>query len=303
MARSASFDWSQTHDDDAIVPRDVRFGISQAACRDWFDGDPVKTAMVDAFSIFLPEGERFFIRSLKHYAARLDDPELTAEINGYAVQEAFHTREHEDYNRALALLGHDVEALEAPMRTLLANVQVPLMRLAATCAIEHLTANFSTVTLRHPDLFEGAHPAYRRLWMWHALEELEHKAVALDVYRKAAAGMPAWKRYGLRVAAMNAIFYHFLRVLLANMRKMMQAQGHATGLRYRLRVMYLFFVSPGYSRLTLGSLLAYFLPGYDPRKVDDTALIRRGRAWLAREFASPAPGTADGPAAPAGAAE
>lgn len=157
MARSRPFDWSKEHGDEEIVPRDVRFGIADDPQRDWFDHDPVKTAMINAFSIFLPEGERFFIRSLKHYAARLDDRELAAEINGYAVQEAFHTREHEDYNRGLAELGHDVEAMEQPIAKLLANVKVPLVRLAVTCAIEHLTANFSTVTLRHPHLFEGAH--------------------------------------------------------------------------------------------------------------------------------------------------
>ena len=289
MAKSKPFDWSAPHDDEEIVPRDVRFGIGDNPQLDWFGGDPVKTAMVNSFSIFLPEGERFFIRSLKHYAARLDDPELAAEINGYAVQEAFHTREHEDYNRGLADLGHDVEAMEQPVATLLANVQVPLIRLAVTCAIEHLTANFSTVTLRHHHLFDGAHSAYRRLWMWHALEELEHKAVALDVYRQAAAGMPAWKRYGLRIGAMNTTAFHFLRVLLRNMRKMLREQGHDTGLRFWLRVFQLFFISPGYMRLSMGPFLRYYLPGFDLRNIDDTDLIRSGRAWLAAEFAADGP--------------
>ncbi|MCC4242808.1 metal-dependent hydrolase [Stappia indica] len=278
--------WAGEHDDDEIVPRDIRFNISGNPERHWFDGDPMRTAMFDAFSIFLPEGERFFIRSLKHYASTLGDPELIKEINGYAVQEAFHTREHEDYNRTLAGLGYDVEAMEQPVKSVLGSVKVPLLRLAVTCAVEHLTANFSTMTLRHQKILSNAHPAYRRLWMWHALEELEHKAVALDVYKRAAAGMPAWKRYGLRVSAMNLTAVHFVRIFLRNVRLHAQADGIRTGFRFWSRFAWLQMVSPGYIRVSLWSFLCYYLPGYDPRKVDDSDLIRKGRAWLANEYAA-----------------
>ena len=290
MAKSKPFDWSAPHDDEEIVPRDVRFGIGDNPQLDWFGGDPVKTALIDSFSIFLPEGERFFIRSLKHYASRLDDPELAAEINGYAVQEAFHTREHEEYNRALEDMGFDVKSMEEPIAKLLGSVNVPLIRLAVTCAIEHLTANFSSVTLRHPEVFDGASPAYRRLWMWHALEELEHKAVALDIYRRAASGMPAWKRYGLRVGAMTTTVRFFHAIASRNMRRMLVQRGFKDNLRLRFRVFWAMFLgSPGIIRRSLGAFLRYYLPGFDPRNVDDTDLIRSGRAWLAAEFASDGP--------------
>lgn len=157
-------------DDWDIIPRDIRFDIRGNKQRRWLGNDMTKTVLVDGLSIFLPEGERFFIRSLKHYVSRLPDRDLAAEINGYAVQEAFHTREHEDYNKALAELGYDVEAMEKPVKQALGFTKNPLHRLLSTVAIEHLTATFSTETLRHPDMLEGAVPAYKRLWMWHALE-------------------------------------------------------------------------------------------------------------------------------------
>ena len=195
---------------DDIIPRDIRFRIADAPKRHWYGGHVQKSALVDCFSLFLPEGERFFIRSLKHYAAGLEDRELAKEINGYAVQEAFHTREHEEYNRALAALGYDVEAMEGPIRHALRKTQNPLLRLAVTCAIEHLTATFSLFLLRHPKMLDGAEPAYRRLWMWHALEEMEHKAVALDVFNHATRDMPGWKRYFLRIGAMNGTILGFI---------------------------------------------------------------------------------------------
>lgn len=286
MTGSAMPDWAGEHGDDEIVPRDIHFNISGNPERHWFDGDPMRTAMFDAFSIFLPEGERFFIRSLKHYASKLGDQDLINEIKGYAVQEAFHTREHEDYNRTLATLGYDVEEMERPVKSVLDSVTVPLLRLAVTCAVEHLTANFSTMTLRHQQILDRAHPAYRRLWMWHALEELEHKAVALDVYKRAAAGMPAWKRYGLRVSAMNLTALHFMRIFLRNVRLHVEADGIRTGFRFWSRFAWLQLVSPGYTRVSLWSFLCYYMPGYDPHKVDDSDLVRKGRAWLANEYAA-----------------
>lgn len=269
-----------------IIPRDIRFDIPGNATRHWFGGDAIKTIIVDGLSIFLPEGERFFIRSLKHYAAKLTDRELAAEINGYAVQEAFHTREHEDYNRAMASLGYDVEKMEAPIRFAMGRIKNPLHRLAVTCAIEHLTATFSSMTLRDPALIEHAAPAYRRLWMWHALEELEHKAVALDVLHAVTPDLPGWKRYFLRVAAMNATIFPFLILFLRNVPIYMRTDGIKTGFRFWGRFFWVVFVSPGFWRRCFWPLMRYYLPGFDPRNSDDGELVRKGRDWLARDLST-----------------
>jgi predicted metal-dependent hydrolase len=272
------------HGADDIIPRDIRFGIIDKPTRHWFAGDIVKTALADGLSIFLPEGERFFIRSLKHYAAQMDDRELADEINGYAVQEAYHTREHEDYNRAMAALGYDVKAMEKPVAAALGLTTKPVQRLAVTCAIEHLTATLSTVTLRHPEMFEGAEPHYRRLWMWHALEEIEHKAVALDVLNKATANMSGWQRYLLRVLAMNATIIPFLLIFLRNTHLYAKTDGVKPGFRFWMRFLWVVSVSPGFWRRCIPLLLRYYLPGFNPRNSDDAALVAKGREWIAREM-------------------
>lgn len=276
---------------DDIIPRNIRFNIAEAPKRHWYGGNLHKTALVDAFSLFLPEGERFFIRSLKHYAAGLDDQELAREINGYAVQEAFHTREHEEYNRALASLGYDIETMEAPIRRALRSTQNPLLRLAVTCAIEHLTATFSLFLLRHPKMLDDAEPAYRRLWMWHALEEMEHKAVALDVFNHASRDLPAWKRYLLRISAMNGTVFGFIVLLFRNVRLYAKSDGVPTGIGFWLKFLGVLLIDPGYSRLTAFSFLSYYRPSFDPRQKDDLAIIESGRAWLAQEM-GPHVGTA-----------
>lgn len=287
------------HPDDEpdIIPRDIRFGILGNATRHWYDGDIIKTVLADGLSIFLPEGERYFIRSLKHYSAKLkeSDAELAAEINGYSVQEAFHTREHEDYNRAMESLGYDVEEMEKPVRYALGLAKNPLHRLGVTCAIEHLTATLSTVTLRRPDLLETAATPYRRLWMWHALEEIEHKAVALDVLKAVTPGMSSWQRYLLRTGTMNATIIPFLFIFLRNVRIYAHHDGVKTGIRFWLRFIWVVCVAPGFWLRCVPLVLRYYLPGFDPKNSDDAVLVRRGRDWLAKEYP---PATNAAPAEP-----
>lgn len=274
------------NDDEDIIPRDIRFGILENPTRHWLDNDFHKTALIDGLSIFLPEGERYFIRSLKHYAPKLKNRKLADEINGYAVQEAFHTREHEDYNRALSKLGYDVETMEEPIRKTLRSDKIPIFRLAVTCAIEHLTATLSTVTLRNPQFLDNAAPAYRRLWMWHALEELEHKAVALDVLQAATVNYSSFKRYMLRTMAFNAVCWTFLMITLRNLKLFAKADGIKTGPRFWLRLLWVVFFTPGYWRKCAPLVLKYYLPGFSPLNKDDDELIRKGRTWLYDEFMS-----------------
>ncbi len=282
---SAKWDAASPGDEDEdIIPRDIRFGILANPTRHWLDNDFHKTALIDGLSIFLPEGERYFIRSLKHYSGKLKDKHLAEEINGYAVQEAFHTREHEEYNRALVALGYDVVAMEEPVKQTLRSDKIPVFRLAVTCAIEHLTATLSTVTLRHSEILENAAPAYRRLWMWHALEELEHKAVALDVLAMATKNYSGWKRYMLRTMAFNAVAIKFLIITLRNLRLFAKADGIPTGPKFWLRFLWVVFFSPGYWRKCAPLVMKYYLPGFNPLNKDDDELVRKGRDWLYREF-------------------
>jgi predicted metal-dependent hydrolase len=77
--------------------------------------------------------------------------------------------------------------------------------LAVTAALEHFTATLAELVLSSEetrDLF--GHPAVRDLFVWHALEESEHKAVAFDVY-KAIGGSER-----TRVVTMNILRFGFV---------------------------------------------------------------------------------------------
>src|SRR6202011_5293168 len=59
----------------------------------------------------------------------------------------------------------------------------PELRLAVTVALEHYTAIMAENVFRDGSL-EQAHPTMRALLLWHAAEEIEHRAVAFDVLRE-----------------------------------------------------------------------------------------------------------------------
>jgi predicted metal-dependent hydrolase len=154
----------------------------------WLDDDPVATRVVDALSLIFPEGERFFIRSVKHYAHVLaDDPELAERVRGFFGQEGRHGHEHERWNRVLAARGYDVEGFLRFYRELaygrIEQATPPHLRLATTVALEHMTSTLAVVALTTPVL-DGAHPSVRPLLYWHAVEEIEHRSVAWDVLAK-----------------------------------------------------------------------------------------------------------------------
>lgn len=269
-----------------IIPRDLRFDLSANPTRHWFGGDLIRTVVVDGLAVCLPEGERYFIRALRPFASRLGDPDLAGEIAGYAAQEAYHTREHEDYNRALAALGYDMAAMEQAVRSELRVSHTPLEALAITCAIEHMTTSIATLAHRHPEILDEAAPAYRRLWVWHTLEELEHKAVGLNVMRAAMRDLTPIHRYLLRVIGYIATLSSFFFLFLRNVRTFARGDGVRTGPRFWLRFAWTVFIAPGYWRRCAPMLLGYLAPGYSPRRKDDAELVRRGREWLRRELAA-----------------
>ncbi len=269
---------------ETIVPRNISFGISKNPKRHWSDGDLLKTAMIDCLSIFLPEGERFFIRSLKHYLPQLKDEKLRKEIQGYSIQEAFHTREHEDYNAALRALGYDVDAMEAAVRKRLGRNHPPIFNLALTCSIEHLTMSISMVTLANPDILRSAPDSYRQIWTWHAVEELEHCGVALHIFNEMTADWSALKRYALRISCHNAVIFQMLRMQLHNVALYARNDGQKTNVKFWLKLLWVFFVNPGIVGKTLPHILRYYRPAYRPQAKTYAHLLNWGRAFIGREI-------------------
>ena len=81
-----------------IRPRHLDFDLPDPMPRHWHSGDAFKTHMFNAMSVLFPDGERFFIDSVRHYRERVEDPALKQQIRGFIGQEGHHSREHLVYS-------------------------------------------------------------------------------------------------------------------------------------------------------------------------------------------------------------
>jgi hypothetical protein len=168
----------------AIVPRDLDVDFSPVP-RHWVANNATATAISNGVNLLFPHGERFFVRSVKHFLDRIDDPVLRGQIKGFFGQEGRHARAHDQFNAVLRDQGYEVDRfLDTYERwTLWLEARLPpRLNLAVTAASEHFTAILAEGAFRH-HVLDACAPEMRELLAWHAAEEIEHKAVAFDVLR------------------------------------------------------------------------------------------------------------------------
>lgn len=155
--------------------------------RRWFYDSVLVTATANGVNLLFPAGERFFVRSVKHYLPRITDPTLRARVRNFFGQEGSHGHEHERVFEMLERQGYEVrswlEWYERVAFGVLEPSMPPNIRLSVTVALEHLTAALAENALT-TDFLDHAHPKFQQLVRWHACEELEHKSVAFDVLKE-----------------------------------------------------------------------------------------------------------------------
>ena len=180
-----------------IVPRDLDVDF-RAVPRHWLAGNATATAVANGVNLLFPHGERFFVRSVKHFLDRIHDPELRAAIKGFFGQEGRHARAHDQFNAILRAQGYEIDRFLAGYQRLSSWLEAhtpPRLNLAITAAAEHFTAILAEGAFTE-NVLDAAAPEMRQLLAWHAAEELEHKAVAFDVLRAVD------RSYALRIAGL-----------------------------------------------------------------------------------------------------
>jgi len=202
-----------------MTARYPHFDVSEELSAIWIKDDNealgfFKTVLLDSLSLLFPEGERFFIRSVKNYQDRVIDPELKDEVGLFITQEGQHTREHYNYNQALKQRGYDIDRIDVRLKKRFAYLVKYVDRqrqLAATCATEHYTAVLGEALLNNPHWIENAPPKMQAVWTWHAIEEIEHKAVAFDVY-KATVDNEFKRKLSFVITSIFLPFYIFMNM-------------------------------------------------------------------------------------------
>ena len=263
------------------VRRDYRFKLPSRKLRNWHrDGVPV-SHFFNALSVFFPVGERFFISSVRNYRGGIRNAELRKAVSAFIGQEAMHGREHQAYNQLLVDAGLPAEALERFVEKLLGAVQKSApasWQLSATIALEHFTAILADRLLDDRRMLDGADAAFKNLWLWHALEETEHKAVAYDVWREVMGeGAEAYAVRSVGMLLTSAAFVTLVLGFSAVLIEQDMAEHPPRGQRLAAyRALSVFLLGRGgLMRSGFPAWLDYFRPGFHPWQHDNRELLRR----------------------------
>src|SRR6202453_5165204 len=81
------------------------------------DGDLISGHVIMALSSVFPDGEDYFVRSVRQHRDRITDPALKRQVAGFIGQEAVHGREHRVFNDRLAALGYPTKRYERTTKT------------------------------------------------------------------------------------------------------------------------------------------------------------------------------------------
>jgi len=262
-----------------IQPRKMDFSFDPAMPRYWFDNDQFKTILLTALSCTFPEGERFFVRSVRHYQKQLRDPLLREQVKGFIGQEAHHGNEHDAFNHFMESKGVPTrkvdEFVNRGMRFMAKHLS-PQRQLAKTCALEHFTAMLAELMLEHPDFLKGMDERMLPLWLWHAVEESEHKAVAFDVYQEQVGN------YWVRTSEMAFTTLEFISFTIFHYHQLRKGMDDPTDWRSVRGGVNWLLGKPGWLRKLGKSYLAYYKRDFHPAKRDSTFLRKQGLKKLSR---------------------
>lgn len=256
----------------AVQPRRIRFNYPVAALeRHFVQGDLVMSHMIAHLSAVFPEGEDFFIRSVRRYADQITDPDLKDQVKGFIGQEVTHGREHRALNERLQEMGYPTRRIDRLVhRRLKASERrfSPLTCLAITAALEHFTAVFAETLLADErcQALLGT-TEVRSMLLWHAIEESEHRSVAFDVYR--AVGGDETRR----IRTMRIIRFSFPLAVLANTIISLLGDRAAYHPVRLFRSFAALRHSPFLTRAVFRRLGEYLRPGFHPDDQDNAALL------------------------------
>ena len=124
--------------------RKPKVNLDAPVPRHWFMDNVFATHVANGVNMLFPAGERFFVRSVRHFEDRISDPALRQKMRGFYAQEGSHAREHDRFNRILDEHGLDASRFlhfyERVAYGLIERVAPAELRLSATAACEHFTA-------------------------------------------------------------------------------------------------------------------------------------------------------------------
>lgn len=152
----------------------------------WHPERPAFAMQCNLITFFAPGFEKFVVDATREAIPLMTDPAAFEEANLYLRQEAQHSAAHVRHINALCRrwpgLQETADQVIASYDKLTATKPLD-WRLAYTAVVENTFTPYFKVFLDHDDkLFRPGDERVASLFMWHFVEEIEHRSSALVVY-------------------------------------------------------------------------------------------------------------------------
>lgn len=189
--------------------RKIDFRFDETIPFQWLPSHPKFGLMANAISIMAIGFEKFIVASMRQAIPLIKSPAVADEAEAFLRQEAQHAKNHRRHVAALVRqypsLQQTVDATMASFDRLLAE---PLeFQLAYTADLEATFTPIFKVMLDHQDvLFRPGDERVASLFLWHFVEEVEHRSSALIIFDDIVGSR--W----YRTRATRKVFRHVMRV-------------------------------------------------------------------------------------------
>ncbi|MFD7101610.1 metal-dependent hydrolase [Streptomyces celluloflavus] len=198
-----------------IAPRRVSFDWRETPLH-WIPDEPTATHVISVLHLLLPAGERWFVKVFKEALPLVRDEELLKDVKGFMGQEATHSVQHAyvldhlahqgldtgPYTRHVDFLFEYLLGERPPLGVPVPEREWLRFRLSLIAAIEQFTAVLGDWVLDAEALDRAdPDPVMLDLLRWHGAEEVEHRAVAFDMYEHT--GGAELSRYLRRILGMS----------------------------------------------------------------------------------------------------
>jgi hypothetical protein len=236
--------------------------------KDYMNGSLAESHYFDGLNLLFPEGERFFMRAVRNGLNKIKDPDLKQQARGFFGQETQHAIEHEKFFDVLEQNGYEFRPKLEKMNKFIIKMRDILphsLSLSITAGAEHLTAVLGATALDDEGV-ENSHPAMRDLIQWHAIEEIEHKAIAFDVF-KAIGGRYPLRIFGYLTAL---LFIHITSTYFV--KDFLRQDGYSKREAKKLLKKSQQNMLKKHPTLR-HSLTAYFRPRFHPNDIDESGLV------------------------------
>lgn len=153
----------------------------------WSQSSELFSLFANAFTLHVPFFEKYLVRSMMAARKRIEDPALKRDVDAIIGQEAHHAESFLAFNDLLKRRYPKAEALESHAKEGFKQ----RLKDDDFKSMVGFTAGYETFTFlagmlfldKYDEWMADSDPKVKALWVWHQVEEVEHAAVAFDVYQ------------------------------------------------------------------------------------------------------------------------